>query len=90
MGTFQRCVRSSLAYLSKCDQIWGIRGREETRMMLKSVDKLLVLLARTVSLELWGRMPLSRQGMSGRGNELETIQEDDPFKMFGLHGVGTI
>lgn len=49
---FQRCVRSSLDYLRKCDQIWGIRETEETGVMLKSADKLLVIVARTVSLEL--------------------------------------
>lgn len=59
-------------------------------MMLKSVDKLLVMLVRTVSLEQWRLMPHSRQAMSERGNDMEAVQEDDSLKMFRLQGVGTI
>lgn len=59
-------------------------------MMLKSVDKLLVMLVRTVSLEQWRLMPHSRQVMSERGNDMEAVQEDDSLKMFRLQGVGTI
>lgn len=35
-------------------------------------------------------MPHSRQVMSERGNDMEAVQEDDSWKIFGLQGVGTI
>lgn len=49
------------------------REREETRMTLRSTDKLFVMLAKTGSVQLQGPMTLSRQATRETGSELETM-----------------
>lgn len=46
------------------DRTWRVGKRLETRMMLKMWTSFLVMLARTVSLELWEWMPHFRELMS--------------------------
>ena len=56
-----RGVKEGKLTSSVNDRVWGVGERLETRMMLKVWTSLLVMLARTVSLELWEWLPHFRE-----------------------------